>query len=140
MDTGFSRLVRFALRAWRMAVLARVRFICADRAMSGAAAHCAGSATTRPFLGPEPQRHFIDILLEPGFFLNTFRVSVMNSCALICCPNLYLMLLRFGNDRKHIRCSDRSFHHCSHARNVLGGGSDCMLFFCIPIPLSYHPC
>jgi hypothetical protein len=60
LDAGFSRLVRRAFLACRIAVRARVRFICADLATSGAAAHCAGSDTTRPFLGPELQRHFID--------------------------------------------------------------------------------
>jgi hypothetical protein len=69
LEAGFSRLVRLVLRAWRIAVRARVRFICADRAMSGAAEHCAGSATTRPFLGPDPQRHFIDTRPVPDFFL-----------------------------------------------------------------------
>ena len=117
---GFSRLVRRALRACRIAVRARVRFICADRARSGAAAHCAGSETTRPFLGPELQRHFIDTRPDPGFFLNTFRVSVINSCALIRCP----VLLLFGNDHMHTRCSDRRFHLSNCVHNVLDAGSD----------------
>jgi len=113
LDAGFNLFVRLAFRAWRTAVRARVRFICADRARSGAAAHCAGSETTRPFLGPELQRHFIDTRPVLPFFLNTFRVSVMNSCALIRCP----VPLQPDNDHRHTLSSDRSFHlsNCVHS-------------------------
>jgi len=120
LDAGFNRLVRRAFLACRIAVRARVRFICADLATSGAAAHCAGSATTRPFLGPELQRHFIDTRPVLPFFLNTFRVSVINSCALI----RYPVLLLFGNDRRHIQCSDHSFHYCIRDRSVQDVCSD----------------
>jgi hypothetical protein len=120
LDAGFNRLVRRAFLACRIAVRARVRFICADRARSGAAAHCAGSETTRPFLGPELQRHFIDTRPVLPFFLNTFRVSVINSCALIRCP----VLLLFGNDRRRTLYNDRSFHACNYVRSVLDACSD----------------
>ena len=136
LEAGFSRLVRLVLRAWRIAVRARVRFICADRAMSGAAAHWAGSATTRPFLGPELHRHFIETPPDPGFFLNTRRVSVINSLALIRCP----VLLPLGNDHMHTPCSDRKFRRCIHAHNVRDGDSDYKRILYKLFPLSYHPC
>jgi hypothetical protein len=120
LDAGFSRLVRRVLRACRTAVRARVRFICADFATSGAAAHWAGSDTTRPFLGPDAQRHFIETPPDPVFFLNTRRVSVINSCALIHCP----VLLLLGNDHRRTLCSDRSFHHCIHDHSVRDDDND----------------
>jgi hypothetical protein len=65
------RLVRLVLRAWRTLVRARVRLSAADLPMSSCTPHWRGSATTRPFLGPAPQRQAIfscpDLLLRQTF-------------------------------------------------------------------------
>lgn len=63
LEMGLMRLVRLALRAWRILVRARVRFRAADLPMSNCMPHCLGSATTRPFLGPAV--HLQAILSRP---------------------------------------------------------------------------
>lgn len=80
-DIGLMRLVRLALRAWRILVRARVRFSAADLPMSNCTPHCAGLDTTRPLRGPAPHRQAIFSL--PLFDLRqTFWCSVINSAAL----------------------------------------------------------
>ena len=126
LAAGFNLFVRLVLRACRMAVRARVLFICADFAISGAAAHCMGSETTRPFLGPAVQRHFMETRPVPGRRLNTFLCSVMNSYALIRCT----ILLLLDNDRRRILYNDRSFRPSIRAHNVLDAYNDYTLVFC----------
>ena len=63
LEIGLMRLVRLALRAWRILVRARVRFSAADLPMSNCTPHCAGFETTRPFLGPAV--HLQAILSRP---------------------------------------------------------------------------
>ena len=58
-EIGFMRLVRLVLRACRILVRARVRLRAADLPMSNCTPHWRGSDTTRPLLGPAPQRQAI---------------------------------------------------------------------------------
>ena len=117
---GFTRLVRLVRLAWRILVLARVRFMRCACAMSGAAEQSDTLGTVRPALGPVSQRQ--DNLGFPDLVrLNTILCSVTNSCALIHYP----VLLPLGNDHKHTPSSDRNFHLSNCVHSVLDDDNDC---------------
>ena len=81
LEMGLMRLVRLALRACRILVLARVRLSAALLPISNCLPHCLGSLTTRPLRIPDPQRQAM-VSFPVLDRRQTFSCSVTNSAAL----------------------------------------------------------